>query len=87
LIHKTSDQGDQIGRLFTFGSSAKIRQVAQITGLLISTVKVLHVFLLTQTGWAAFWAIFSQTHLVALPRDIEDATYTLPNNLETNFPL
>jgi hypothetical protein len=54
-----------IGWLFTWGSFLQIIEIAQIIGLLISTVKVTFKLWL-KTAWATFWAIFSQTHLVTL---------------------
>jgi hypothetical protein len=36
--------------------------VAQIWGILFATVKVM--IILAKAGWATFWTIFSQTHLV-----------------------
>jgi hypothetical protein len=53
-----------IGRVFLLGSFL-ITDVAHIFELLLSTVKVMHSFG-PKTGWATFWAIFSQTHLVTL---------------------
>jgi hypothetical protein len=63
-----SDQGGQIGRIFwenfTLCCGLKIIEVNHISGLLFSTVQVMHVLILSRG--ATFWATFSQTHLVTL---------------------
>jgi hypothetical protein len=43
----------------------KIAEMAQIFGLLCSTVNVTYHFG-QNLSWATFWAIFSQTHLATL---------------------
>jgi hypothetical protein len=43
----------------------KITEVSQIFGLLYSVVEFKHKFG-QKIGWATFWMIFSQTHLVTL---------------------
>jgi hypothetical protein len=53
------------GRLFTLGRFLKVARVAQIVWEFLSTAQVMHTFL-QEMGWATFWAIFSQTHLVTL---------------------
>jgi hypothetical protein len=52
--------------VFTFGASLKITEVAQLFGLLFSTLKVKQVLILTKITWATFWAFFSKTYLVTL---------------------
>jgi hypothetical protein len=64
-----SPQGDQIGRIFAhwaivfFGQLLKITEVAQIFDALLFKGER-YKLILRKTGWATFWAIFSQTHLV-----------------------
>jgi hypothetical protein len=64
-------QGDQIGRVLAywavvyFGCFLFTVVVAQIHGLLFSQC-FSSALILTKTGWATFWATFSQTHLVTL---------------------
>jgi hypothetical protein len=41
-------------------------------GLLFLLTKVVHILILQKMGWAAFWAIWSQTHLVALCAQLRD---------------
>jgi hypothetical protein len=38
--------------------------------LAILYVQIIHIFLLLKNGWATFWAIFSQTHLVTLASEM-----------------
>jgi hypothetical protein len=53
--------------LFTVGSFSKITEVEKNYVPLFSVVKVTYVLILTKkTGWATFWAILLQTHLVTL---------------------
>jgi hypothetical protein len=54
-----------IGRLFALGISLKMTEVALMLGLLSSTVKVMRQFR-QNIGWATFWALFCQAHLVTL---------------------
>jgi hypothetical protein len=64
-------QGDQIGRIlahwvgFYFGQVFKNYIRSPHFGLLLCVVKALNYFR-QKVGWALFWAIFSQTHLVTL---------------------
>jgi hypothetical protein len=51
--------------LFTVGSSWKNRELAQMFGLLFTTVRVVYQFW-QRVGWATFWVVFLQTHLVTL---------------------
>jgi hypothetical protein len=62
-----------IGRLFSLGSFMKITEVAKIlrSAFFHDTSYAL---ILTKMGWVAFWAIFSQTHLVTLTRRFEQKT-------------
>jgi hypothetical protein len=54
-------------RLFTLDSVLNITEVAQIfKATFFSTEPVMYYLVLTKNGWAAFWAIFSPTHLVTL---------------------
>jgi hypothetical protein len=53
-------------RQFTFVSFLKFTEVAQIFGASIDAVNIC--ITLTKMGWATFWTIFSQTHLVTLVR-------------------
>jgi hypothetical protein len=59
-----SGEFSPFGRLFSLGRLSKITQLAQISGLLFSTVKIINFD--KKMGWATSWAIFSQTHLVIL---------------------
>jgi hypothetical protein len=52
------------GRLFTLSSVFKIKEVAQIFGLLFPRCQLCINF--DKKGWATFWATFSQAHLVTL---------------------
>jgi hypothetical protein len=52
-----------IGRLFSLRTFFKTAEVVLIFELLFSTVKII-VILTKKMGWATFWSIFSQTHLV-----------------------
>jgi hypothetical protein len=45
----------------------RITEVAQIIGLLFSTVTDMYVVIFTKMDLATFWATFSKTHLVILP--------------------
>jgi hypothetical protein len=64
-------QGDQIGRIF---ANLAIVYKGQLSKIYKSSPKILatssaeksYVVILTKRGWAMFWAIFSQTHLVTL---------------------
>jgi hypothetical protein len=56
-----------IGRLFSLGSFWKITEVATKMRATFFHVKM-YALMLTKMGWAAFWAICWQTHLVTLPR-------------------
>jgi hypothetical protein len=56
-----------IGRLFTLDSVLKITKVAQFWGILFPRYQLCINFE-QKMGWATFWAIFSQTHLVTLNR-------------------
>jgi hypothetical protein len=47
-------------------SNPDILDTSAIFGSLFPTIKITHVLILTRNGWATFWAIFSQTHLVTL---------------------
>jgi hypothetical protein len=58
------------------GGSLKITRVAQIFGPQKSYVLSMKVM-----GWATFWAIFSQTHLVTLA--LTDTFGWLPNPVVT----
>jgi hypothetical protein len=51
-----------------FGLVLKITEVVQVLVHLSFTVKVMYQFFLQNMGWSAFWAIFSQTHLVTLAK-------------------
>jgi hypothetical protein len=57
-----------VGLSFTRAVFWKIREVANIFGLLFSSAKFMHL-VFTKRGWDTFWAIFSQTHLVTLLRE------------------
>jgi hypothetical protein len=54
-----------IGWLFALGGFLKITEVAQMYALLFPNESVMKLFW-QKTGWATFWATFSQTHLVTL---------------------
>jgi hypothetical protein len=54
-----------LGDCFLWAVFLEITEGAHTFGLLFSTEKVMSSYLET-TGWATLWAIFSQTHLVAL---------------------
>jgi hypothetical protein len=58
--------------LLTLASFFENAQVALNLGLLFSTAQVAYQFWQSR-GWATFWAIFSQTHLVTLSRNQESA--------------
>jgi hypothetical protein len=47
------------------GSFLEIVEVVKLSGVLFSMLKVL-CSVWQKMGWATFWAIFSQTHLVTL---------------------
>jgi hypothetical protein len=47
------------------GSFFRITEEGEMFWLLFASVKFLHLFG-QNMGWATFWAIFSQTHLVTL---------------------
>jgi hypothetical protein len=55
------------GRLFALDSFLKITEEGNIfPHVLFSSVKGMFASFLPKLGWAAFWANFSQTHLVTL---------------------
>jgi hypothetical protein len=62
-------QGDQIWRIFAYCFLwivfLKNTKVVKTFRLLLYTAKS-YILILTKMGWATFWAIFSQTHLVTL---------------------
>jgi hypothetical protein len=67
-----SIQGDQIGRIFAqwvivyFGQLLEnYRSIPHVSGYFIPWIS-LGIHFDKKTGWATFWAIFSQTHLVTL---------------------
>jgi hypothetical protein len=53
------------GRLLSLGSFIKITEVAPYFGILFFQ-SIAYVLILTKIGWATFWGVFLQTHLVAL---------------------
>jgi hypothetical protein len=74
-------QGNQIGRIVAFWA---IVFIGYIIGNYRSTASSLatffhetsHVSILTKTGWATLWAIFTQTHLVALLKASADFVHS-----------
>jgi hypothetical protein len=54
-----------LGRFFALGSSFENDRSSQYFWAAFSTVKAMYKFG-QKTGWAAFWAILSQNHLVTL---------------------
>jgi hypothetical protein len=68
-------QGDQIGRIFAYWAVYYFWQLFdnyrrnKKIGLLFTMEQATYVLILTKKGWATFWAIFSQTHLVTLVRE------------------
>jgi hypothetical protein len=66
------NQGDQIGRIFPYWVTVYFgRFLRNYRSKFLVTVPVKFVYLfLKKTGWAAFWAIFSQAHLVTLKKAI-----------------
>jgi hypothetical protein len=67
----TRKQGDKIGRFFeqrvnVYFGQFLFSEVAQNFGLCLFFLGNLDYIVLTKVGWATFWAIFSQTHLVTL---------------------
>jgi hypothetical protein len=69
---ETGNQGDQIGRIFAycvtvcFGQFFENKRNSRHFWNTFFTVKMYSNFG-EKMGWASFWAIFSQTHLVTLP--------------------
>jgi hypothetical protein len=67
---EVQNQGDRIGRIFTYWVIVYFEQFFEKDkrntkfGQVCPLVKV--VYYLTKMGWAPFWAIFPQTHLVTL---------------------
>jgi hypothetical protein len=54
-----------LGDCLLWAGFSKFTKVAKIVGPLLCTVQVMNT-LLQEMGWATFWVIFSQTHLVTL---------------------
>jgi hypothetical protein len=55
-------------RLFSWlGSFLKIAKAAKSLDFLFHGKSHVCTYLVERMGWATFWAIFSQTHLVTLP--------------------
>jgi hypothetical protein len=65
-------QGDQIERIFAnwaivyFGQCFENYQRSTNSWATFSTVPTKYVLFLQITGWATFWATFSESHLVTL---------------------
>jgi hypothetical protein len=65
-------QGDQIGRIFAYWAIVKFKlfyvkyKSSSNFGRTFFHRKKCCIYFDKKTGWATFWAIFSQTHLVNL---------------------
>jgi hypothetical protein len=70
-----------IRRLFTLGTLMENTVVAQKFDYFFQGSTLV----LAKNGWATFWAIFSQTHLVTLPPDLLSQRETRRNSPERHI--